>query len=98
MKKIYLILALAGFVVPVWQLALFASEHGADPLEFGRQIVANHVSAAFGADLVISSVVFWFFMTEERSRTVRHRWLYVVLNLCVGLSFALPLFLFARER
>jgi hypothetical protein len=28
---------------------------------------------------------------------MRHRWVYVALTLLVGLSFALPVFLFARE-
>jgi hypothetical protein len=29
---------------------------------------------------------------------MKHPWLYVVCNLAVGVSFALPLFLFFRER
>ncbi|HWQ33756.1 MAG TPA: DUF2834 domain-containing protein [Blastocatellia bacterium] len=50
-------------------------------------------------DLLISSVVFWIWMFREGSRPgIGNRWIYVALTLAVGLCFALPLFLYVRER
>ncbi|HVG25061.1 MAG TPA: DUF2834 domain-containing protein [Thermoanaerobaculia bacterium] len=90
MKRIYIALAVAGLLLPMSQLVLFARDHGADPAAFLGQLFANAVSSMFAFDLVISSVVFWIFVYRSR---VPHRWLYVALTLVVGLSFALPLFL-----
>jgi len=49
--------------------------------------------------LLISSVVFvGFLLRESRRYSIAHWWAYLVALATVGLSFALPLFLYARER
>lgn len=95
----YLVAAVLGALLPLWQLYPFLAAHGFDvPLLF-RELFRNNVSAFFGTDVIISSVVLWFFVvTEGRRRGMRHVWVYVVCNLLVGVSLALPLFLFFRER
>ena len=46
-----------------------------------------------------SSVALWLFVYSEGSRLrMKNLWLYVACNLAVGVSLALPLFLFFRER
>src|ERR1700682_1477305 len=40
----------------------------------------------------------YLFFLKGRRRGMRNLWLYVVCNLAVGVSLALPLFLFFRER
>jgi hypothetical protein len=53
--------------------------------------------AAF--DLTISVIVFWIFMFFETNKLqMKNPWMYVLATLLVGLSFALPLFLYFRER
>jgi len=99
MQWLYLILAILGFVLPFWQLFPFLAEHGLNlPLLF-QQLFANHVSGFFGLDVIVSSVVLWLFVfSEGRRRRMRNLWIYILCNLLVGVSLALPLFLFFRER
>lgn len=99
MQWLYLVAAILGAALPLSQLIPFLSAHGFDvPLLF-RQLFGNHVSAFFGLDVIVSSVVLWLFVfSEGRRRGMRNLWLYVLCNLAVGVSLALPLFLFCRER
>ncbi|HYP00054.1 MAG TPA: DUF2834 domain-containing protein [Pyrinomonadaceae bacterium] len=99
MQWLYLVAAVLGAVLPLSQLIPFLAANGFDvPLLF-RQLFANHVSAFFGLDVIVSSVVLWLFVfSEGRRRGMKNLWLYVVCNLAVGVSLALPLFLLFRER
>src|SRR5919112_1896937 len=99
MQWLYLFAAILGAVLPLSQLYPFLSEHGLDlPLLF-RELFRSDVSAFFGVDVIVSSVVLWLFVfSEGRRRGMRGLWLYVACNLAVGVSLALPLFLFFRER
>ena len=99
MQWLYLVLAILGAVLPLSQLIPFLMTHGFDlPLLF-RQLFQNHASAFFALDVIVSSVVLWLFVfTEGRRRGMKNLWLYIVCNLAVGVSLALPLFLFFRER
>ncbi|HEX8175745.1 MAG TPA: DUF2834 domain-containing protein [Pyrinomonadaceae bacterium] len=98
MKWLYLILALLGALLPLSQLAPFLATYGLDvPLLF-RQLFQTHASAFFGLDVIVSSVVLWLFVfSEGRRLRMRNLWLYILCNLAVGVSLALPLFLFFRE-
>ncbi|HJR09199.1 MAG TPA: DUF2834 domain-containing protein [Pyrinomonadaceae bacterium] len=99
MQWLYLVLAILGAVLPLSQLVPFLLAYGFDvPLLF-RQLFANHVSAFFGLDVIVSSVALWLFVfSEGRRRGMKNLWLYIFCNLAVGVSLALPLFLFFRER
>lgn len=99
MQWLYLIAAILGAILPLSQLIPFLAAYGLDvPLLF-KQLFQNYASAFFGLDVIVSSVVLWLFVfSEGRRRGMRHLWLYVVCNLAVGVSLALPLFLFFRER
>ena len=94
MRKLYAALAAAGFLLPMSQLALFVRDHGLDLRAFLTLPFANYAASTFAFDLLISCAVFWIVVYRSR---VAHRWLYVAMTLLVGLSFALPMFLFARE-
>lgn len=99
MQWLYLIVALLGAVLPLWQFIPFLSEHGLDLPLFYKQLFQNNVSAFFAMDVIVSSMALWLFVFwEGRRRRMKNLWLYVVCNLAVGVSLALPLFLFARER
>ena len=91
-------LTVLGAVVPyVFFIQFFAAEGlGGD---FVGSLFVNGAASGFAADVLISSLVFWIFLFAEARRVgIRHAWAFVVLNLAVGLSCALPLFLWKRER
>jgi len=95
MKNLYLLLAVVGAIVP-W--IFFADQIRAEGLDLGafvRALFANGAAGGFSADLLISSLVFWIFMASARTPRI---WIYVLLNLAIGLSCALPAYLYARAR
>ncbi len=98
-KNVYLILCVLGAAIPYSQFIPWVAENG---LHFGllvRQLFANRISAFFGLDVLVSSVVLVVFMrTEGRLLRIRLRWLPIVALCVVGVSLALPLFLYLRER
>lgn len=98
MKIAYLLAAILGTVVPYAFFGNFMLEHDANLNEFVRQLFANSPASGFTADLLITSTVFWLWSFQESRRMgMRNWWIYVLLNLTVGLSCALPLFLFFRQ-
>lgn len=98
MRKVYLIGAILGAVIPYIFFGQFIFTYGLNLSLFINQLFVNPVAAGFAIDLIISSVVFWFFVFAEGRRLgMRYLWVYVALNLLVGLSLALPLFLYVRE-
>jgi len=97
-KGIYLALAIIGTVLPLSQFVPFLLEHGFDSRLFIQQLFSNRISAFFALDVVVSSAVLWLFVYVEGTRLkMRSLWAYVACNLLVGVSLALPLFLFMRE-
>ena len=99
MKKLYLILAILGAVLPLSQLIPFLKTHGLDLKLFFTFLFNNGVSGFFGMDVIVSSFVLWLFVFSEGRRLgMRRLWIYIVCNLAVGVSLALPLFLLFRER
>ncbi len=99
MNWFYLIAAIVGTVLPLSQLIPFLVYFGFDlPLLF-RQLFQNYASSFLALDLIVSSVVLWLFVfTEGKRRGMKNLWVYLVCNLIVGVSLALPLFLFFREQ
>lgn len=98
MRPLYLALAVAGAVLPYVFFVRFLGS--ADPTlgAFTRQLFATDPAAGFTTDLLVTSAVFWIWsFREARLRGMRRWWAYVVVNLAVGLSCALPLFLYVRE-
>ena len=97
-KSVYLGLCFVGFVVPYWQFVPWVSAHGLNLALFVHELFANRISAFFGMDVLVSAIVLIVFMRVERRRVViRFRWLPIVALLLVGVSLALPLFLYLRE-
>ncbi|HKQ07504.1 MAG TPA: DUF2834 domain-containing protein [Blastocatellia bacterium] len=98
-RYLYLLLCVLGVALPNSQLLPFLREHGMNLPLFVEQLFANRISGLFGLDVIVSSLVLWVFVyTEGRRRQMRHLWSYVVCNLLLGLSLALPLFLYVREK
>lgn len=97
-KTFYLLGAIVGAVLPYFFLIQFLMQYGFDLPYFFRQMFANPIASMFAVDLLIISFVFWVFLfAEGRRLEMGNLWLYVLLNLFVGLSLAFPLFLYFRE-
>ena len=95
----YLALVLLGTAVPLYYIAQFFSQ----PSPGAVQVAAGHnpVALVFIADVFISTVVFWVFLAAEQQRqAIAKPWLVatIVANVCIGLSAALPLFLYVRSH
>ena len=98
-KNIFLLLAIIGLLVPYYFFFKFFSASGFDLSLLVHQVFANNISTAFTVDLVISIIVFWIYLFAEANRLqMRNSVLYLLASLLVGLSFALPLFFYFRER
>ena len=99
-KNIFLILAILGFIVPYYFfLQLPSDENGFNLPLLIQPFFANNFMKGAAMDLTISVIVFWVFAFVEASRLgMKNPWVYVLATLLVGLSFALPLFLYFRER
>ncbi len=96
MKYFYLGLAIVGAVVPYIFFIQHFGEIGFDLLAFFRALFVNPAAAGFTVDLVISSVVFWIAILFRHHHGVGPApWLFIVLNLTIGLSCALPAYLYA---
>lgn len=98
MKTFYLLAAVVGAIAPYavyfGYLEYVPGSSGALSLAWG-----NPIAAATLTDFTISCLVFWpFLVTESRKLAIRHWWLFIVANIFIGLSFALPAFLYIRER
>jgi Protein of unknown function DUF2834 len=99
MQWLFLGAAVLGTVLPLRFLVPFLVTNGLDLPLFFQQLFQNNVSAFFGVDVIVSSVALWLFIfSEGRRRKMPALWVYVICNLLVGVSLALPLFLFFRER
>ena len=95
----YLLLCIAGLVLPYSQLIPFVREHGLDFGLFFQQLFSTRIGAFFAWDVIVSSVVLWVFVLGEGRRAgVKHLWAPLVASLAVGVSLGLPLFLYLRER
>lgn len=91
MKNVYLVLTIAGTVVPYIFFFQFFAEHGINLPAFISGVFANGAAGGFGADLLITSLAFWIYLYQQgESKLV----MYVFLNLTIGLSCALPLYLY----
>jgi hypothetical protein len=95
-RNIFLLLAIAGFIAPYY---FFLQVRGFDLNGVFQLFAASPILGGTAMDLLISVIVFWFFMfTEAKKLDMKNSWVYLLATLLVGLSFALPLFLYFRER
>jgi len=98
-KNIFLILAILGFIAPYYFFFQLPAENGFNLPILIQPFLANDFMKGAAMDLTISVIVFWFFMFVEANKLqMKNSWLYLLATLLVGLSFALPLFLYFRER
>ena len=96
MKNVYLGAAIVGAVIPLVLFAEHFAAVGYDIGTFVRAVFANPAAAGFAADVLISSAVFWLLMSRRSGGPTP--WPFIVLNCAIGLSCALPAYLYACAR
>ena len=66
---------------------------------FISALFVNGAAGGFSADLFLASFIFWLFMFQEiKNSNGPKPYVFIVLNLLVGLCCALPAYLYAREK
>ena len=99
LKTIYLALCVLGIVLPYWQFVPWVAANGLDMRLFFQQLFANRIGGFFAMDVIVSAIALLVFVRSERGRLNKwERWLPLAAVLTVGVSLALPLFLYLRER
>jgi hypothetical protein len=99
MKRLYLSLAVIGWVLPYFFFVSFLIENGLDLALLLDQLFASYISTFFAVDLIITAIAFLVFAQQEsQKREMGNWWAYIVATLTVGPSFALPLFLYFRDQ
>jgi hypothetical protein len=98
MKRVYLLLAILGAVLPYVFFIQYFSAFGFSLGGFLSALFVNGAAAGFTADLLFTSFVFWLFMfLQQRQNDGPSPYVFILLNLTIGLSCALPAYLYARE-
>ena len=98
MRRFYLVMAIVGTVVPWAFFANFFAANGLDVPGFIGGLFANGAAGGFSADVLISIAVFWVWSWHDAKTHSIDRWWWVLPSGClVGLSLALPLYLWLRE-
>ena len=99
LKTVYLLLCIAGTILPLWEFSPWLVENGLNIPLFIEQMFPNRVAGAFSIDVLVSTVVLWVFVLTEGARArVPHLWAPLVANIVAGVSSGLPLFLYLRQR
>ena len=97
MKNVYLAAAIIGALVPYWFFGQQFAQEGPALVPFLSAAFATPVASGFAADLFISSFVFWAFMFSA-GENAPSPWPFIAMNLLIGLSCALPAWLYWRAR
>ena len=103
MKRIYLILAITGFVAPNILVLAETLDNGnillwTDLSATFSGMFENRISTIFMIDLLFAVLVFfiWTF-NESKIIGIKKMWTTWILTLLLGLAGGLPLFLYFRE-
>ena len=99
MKTVYLVLAIVGAVVPYIFFIQHFGAAGFGLVDFIRALFVNSAASGFTADLVITSLVFWIAMYQRRRYGKGpNPAFFMLLNLAIGLSCALPGYLYVTAN
>lgn len=98
MKAFYLVMMVVGTVVPWLFFGSFFAANGFDLVAFVSGLFANGAAGGFSTDILISFFVFWVWsFFDARKNDIPNWWLVLPAGCFVGLSLALPLYLYLRE-
>lgn len=98
-RNFYLLMAMAGTLIPWVMFGFFFTDNGPDIPLFLQSLFVNGAAGGFTADVFISIIVFWVWSWRDAvNNQVKRWWLVFPASFFVGLSLALPLYLYLRER
>lgn len=98
-ERVLLVLAVLGFLIPNALVAVFVVRHGASASTYFGHWTESLPATQLALDVTVAFIGFAIWAAWEGRRLgMRSWWLPVPASLLVGLCFALPLFLFLRER
>lgn len=97
MKNVYLAAAILGAAIPFVFFGQHFAASGLALSAFLGAVFATPAASGFAADLFISSFVFWAYMFAAGPNSPKP-WPFIALNLLIGLSCALPAYLYWRMR
>jgi hypothetical protein len=73
--------------------------HGLDIVGFITSLFVNPVVTGFTLDVLLASFLFWIVMfVEYRKGKGPNPFVFIILNLLIGLACALGAYLYAREK
>tara|TARA_B100000959_G_scaffold275450_1_gene328854 strand:+ start:1041 stop:1316 length:276 start_codon:yes stop_codon:yes gene_type:complete len=87
MKNIYLASAILGAITPWIFFGHFVLNEGVELVTFIEMSFTNSAASGIGADLLISSFVFWSYLIMKKESGI---WLYVLVNLSIWLFCTCP--------
>jgi hypothetical protein len=98
LKHVYLLIAILGTFIPLYQFWEFIGMYGFNLGLFFEQMFANDIASFFAWDVIISTIALIIFILVEGSRLkMKNTWVYILLNVLIGVSLALPAFLYMRQ-
>jgi hypothetical protein len=98
LKHLYLFLCALSVVLTFSQLIPFMQEHGGDMVLLFKQGFETYGAGFLTMDLLAVALVAAVFIVVEGWRLkMRKLWLPIVSIFAVGISLALPMFLYMRE-
>ncbi len=97
-NRFYGLMMIIGTVVPWLFFGHFFFENGVNILLFAQSLFANAAASGFTADILISIFIFWCWsFLDAKKHHIQHWWLVLPAGCFVGLSLALPLYLYLRS-
>ena len=98
-KNIYLVLAIFGVILPYTQFVPWSMQNGSDIKLMISEMFANQIASGIAIDALLTGVVIVLFMFFDRKKVVvKWIWIPIVGVFLSGISFALPMYLYLRER
>ena len=98
-KNIYLALSIVGFLAAAYFVIKFYMDGDITLSDALTQIPSNTMGQLLIADFTIAILAAWYFIyNESKKLDMKYWWVYILLTCGVGFCFALPLFLYFRER
>lgn len=98
-KIFYLAATIAGTILPWIPFWPFLVENAFSPISVIQALYANGAASGLSNDFFISCVVFSVFVVSDAKRLNLKSWWFVIPAApFIGLSMALPAYLFIREH
>jgi hypothetical protein len=98
--RVFLGFTIVGFLMPPVMITIYCIDQGAfDIVDMLNAMVDNTIALAVFLDVTLSSLCFFYWASYEGPRLGIDRWWWCIpATVVIGLCFALPLFMYWRER